>query len=67
MAGEASVVAEREAMAAMTASALTELQEIGIEFNEVDRAPFLARVREVYTNNADRVGGMRVIEEVSAQ
>lgn len=67
MAGEASVVAEREAMAAMTASALTELQEIGIEFNEVDRAPFLARVREVNTSNADRVGGMRVIEEVSAQ
>ena len=66
-AGEASVAAEREAMAAMTSSALVELQEIGIEFNEVDRALFLEQVKEVYTNNADRVGGMRVIEEVAAQ
>ena len=66
-AGEASVIAEREAMAAMTDSALAELQEIGIQFNQVDRALFLERVRDVYTNNADRVGGMRVIEEVSAQ
>jgi len=66
-AGEASVRAEREAMASMTEAALTELHQRGIEFNEVDRDAFLELVREVYTNNADRVGGMAMIEEVAAQ
>ena len=66
-AGAASVVAEREAMASMTEAAFTELQTRGIEFNEVDRAPFLEMVKGVYTENADRVGGMEVIEEVAAQ
>ena len=66
-AGEASVRAEREAMAEMTESALVELQERGIEFNEVDRDAFLEMVQEVYTNNADRVGGIAMIEEVAEQ
>jgi TRAP-type C4-dicarboxylate transport system substrate-binding protein len=66
-AGEASVRAEREAMARMTESALVELQDRGIQFNEVDRDAFLEKVQEVYSNNADRVGGLAMIEEVSAQ
>ena len=66
-AGAASVRAEREAMARMTESALVELQERGILFNEVDRDAFLERVKEVYVGNADHVGGMAMIEEVAAQ
>jgi len=67
MAGEASVLAEREAMARMTEEAHDELKARGIEFNEVERDAFLELVREVYENNADRVGGMAMIEEVSRQ
>jgi tripartite ATP-independent transporter DctP family solute receptor len=66
-AGEASVRAEREAMASMTEAAFAELQERGIQFNEVDRDAFLDLVQEVYTNNASRVGGMSMIEEVAHQ
>jgi len=66
-AGRASVLAERQAMGTMTRTALEELQKRGIQFNEVDRAAFVERVREVYTNNAERVGGMELIEEVSKQ
>jgi TRAP-type C4-dicarboxylate transport system substrate-binding protein len=66
-AGEASVRAEREAMATMTEDALVELQKKGIQFNEVDRDAFLELVQEVYTNNAARVGGMQVVEEVLRQ
>ena len=66
-AGEASVLAEREAMARMTEEAHEELMARGIQFNEVDRDAFLERVQEVYENNADRVGGMAMIEEVSSQ
>jgi len=66
-AGKASIRAEREAMASMTETALVELQERGIQFNEIDRDAFLELVQDVYANNADRVGGMSVIEEVSRQ
>jgi len=66
-AGAASVIAERESMAAMTEAAFAELLKRGIEFNEVDRAPFLEKVEKVYTDNAARVGGVQVIEEVSKQ
>ena len=51
----------------MTEAAFAELQERGIQFNEVDRDAFLDLVQEVYTNNASRVGGMSVIEEVAHQ
>ena len=63
-AGKASVSSEREAMAALTESALTELKELGIEFYEVDKAPFRAKLESVYSNNAEKVGGMALIEKV---
>ncbi len=66
-AGEASVRAEREAMARMTEEDHQELMARGIQFNDVDRDAFLELVQEVYANNADRVGGMPMIEEVSNQ
>lgn len=66
-AGTASVTAEREAMTSMTASALVELEKLGIQFNEIDRTLFEDKVRQVYLDNAGRVGGMAAIEEVARQ
>lgn len=63
-AGKASVSAEREAMDALTESALTELKELGLEFYEVDKAPFRAKLERVYRNNAEKVGGMALIEQI---
>ena len=63
-AGKASVNAEREAMDALTESALQELKELGIEFYEVDKAPFREKLERVYRNNAEKVGGMALIERI---
>jgi tripartite ATP-independent transporter DctP family solute receptor len=63
-AGKASVFAEREAMNALTESALTELKALGLEFFEVDIAPFREKLERVYRNNAEKVGGMALIEQV---
>jgi TRAP-type C4-dicarboxylate transport system substrate-binding protein len=64
-AGRQSVVAQRLAMETMTNEALEELKEKGLEFFEVDRDLFRQQVESVYWNNAERVGGMQVIEEVT--
>jgi len=66
-AGQASVVAEREAMDVLTASALTELKELGLDFYEVDKNLFREKVEQVYQKNAAKVGGMTKIEEVIKQ
>ncbi|MCY3930576.1 MAG: TRAP transporter substrate-binding protein DctP, partial [Acidobacteria bacterium] len=66
-AGKASVQVEREAMASMTAEALAELEKLGIEFNEIDRTLFEDRVRQVYLDNAERVGGLEAIEGIAKQ
>jgi tripartite ATP-independent transporter DctP family solute receptor len=63
-AGKASVLAEREAMNALTESALIELKELGLEFYEVDKAPFREKLERVYRNNAEKVGGMALIERI---
>ena len=66
-AGRASVQVEREAMASMTTAALVELERLGLEFNEIDRGLFEEKVRQVYLDNAERVGGLEAIEEVARQ
>lgn len=66
-AGEASVAVQREAMEQMERNALVELKQKGLQFNDVDKALFREKVEEVYANNADKVGGMRVIEQVMGQ
>lgn len=66
-AGRASVTAEREEMEAMTNASLIELKNKGIQFYEVDKRPFQEKVRHVYRNNANKVGGMEVIEAVGKQ
>jgi tripartite ATP-independent transporter DctP family solute receptor len=63
-AGRASVTAEREAMDILSASALDELKARGLEFIEVERGVFREKVKSVYENNADKVGGMALIEKV---
>lgn len=63
-AGKASISAEREAMTALTESALAELKELGLEFFKVDTTLFREKVERVYKNNADKVGGMALIERV---
>ena len=49
----------------MTTEALNELKEKGLEFFEVDRDLFRERVESVYLNNAESVGGIKVIEEIT--
>ena len=66
-AGQASVSAEREAMDALTDSALAELKELGLEFYEVDKSLFRDKVEQVYRKNAAKVGGMAIIEQVIKQ
>ncbi|MYD78640.1 MAG: TRAP transporter substrate-binding protein [Gammaproteobacteria bacterium] len=66
-AGAVATQAEREAMDKMAGEALAMLKEKGLEFNEVDNALFREAVSSVYANNADRVGGMDVIDQVAAQ
>lgn len=63
-AGKASVIAEREAMDALTEDALSELKELGLEFYEVDKTPFREKLERVYRNNAEKVGGMALIEQI---
>jgi tripartite ATP-independent transporter DctP family solute receptor len=63
-AGRASVTAEREGMAALTATALDELKARGLEFNEVERSLFREKTERVYERNAKRVGGMDLIKKV---
>ena len=63
-AGRASVAAEREAMDILSAAALDELKARGLEFIGVERDLFREKAKPVYENNADRVGGMALIEKV---
>lgn len=59
--------AERAAMQTMTETALADLKAKGLEFHDVDIAPFQEKVQSVYEKNADAVGGMAAIEEVMNQ
>ena len=66
-AAEAATTAQRDAMAKMTDEALAELKEKGIEFQDVDVSLFRDKISSVYEKNADKVGGMEVIEAVKNQ
>lgn len=66
-AAEAATVAQRDAMMKMTGEALTELKAKGLEFQEVDISAFREKVSAVYEKNADKVGGMSAIEELTKQ
>jgi tripartite ATP-independent transporter DctP family solute receptor len=66
-AGHASVAAQRQAMETVTATAFEELKQKGLQFHEVDKKLFREKVQSVYANNADKVGGLEVIEQVLDQ
>ena len=66
-AAEAATEAQRVAMDQMAGDAMSQLMEMGLEFNEVDLAPFRDSVGSVYTKNAERVGGMNMISLVAQQ
>ena len=66
-AGRASVVAQRQAMETVTETALRELKDRGLQFHEVDQTLFRDKVQSVYSNNAETVGGMAVIQQVLDQ
>ena len=68
-AGRESTIAQRAEMELVTANALEELKnkDDPVKFYEVDKGPFKDRIKSVYENNAERVGGMDVIEEVGRQ
>ncbi len=64
-AGREASIAQRRAMETATREALAELERTAnLEFFEVDRSLFQARVRDVYRNAADKVGGAEVIDEI---
>ena len=44
-----------------------ELAGRSLEFHEVDKSLFREKVEQVYRNNADKVGGMSIIEQVIKQ
>jgi len=65
-AGRESTIVQRQAMESATLEALASLQAKGaLEFLTVDRDIFRARVRTVYEANAERVGGLEVIDEIA--
>ena len=66
-AADAATQVQREAMDKMAGEALAQLKDKGIEFNDVDLQSFQNSVGSVYSKNADRVGGMEMIELVASQ
>jgi tripartite ATP-independent transporter DctP family solute receptor len=66
-AGAAATAHERKVINTKTEEALTFLKGKGVEFFEVDKGPFQEAVKSVYEKNAERVGGMAAIEQVSSQ
>jgi len=66
-AGKASTIAQRNAMELKTQEALAELRKLGLEFNDVDKTNFQNMVEAVYKNNAERVGGIDLINQIIAQ
>ena len=66
-AAEASTTAQRVAMDRMAGEAYAQLVDKGIEFNDVDLAAFRSKAMSVYEKNADRVGGLEMINLVAAQ
>ena len=64
-AGRESSIVQRRAMETATREALAELERnASLEFFEVDRSLFQARVRDVYRDAAPGLGGQGVIDEI---
>ncbi len=66
-AGKKSERIQREAMAQKTEESLIALKELGLSFNEVNKRPFQDIARKVYMKNAERVGGMELVQQILNQ
>ena len=66
-AAEAAKMAERKALEDMTNSLQSQLEGKGLEFYNVDQKPFMDGVKGVYEKNAEKVGGMELVEIVQNQ
>ena len=63
-AGQESIKTQRNAMESKTREALIELQKKGLVFNTVDKKIFREKAQIVYAKNAERVGGMSLIDQI---
>ena len=63
-AGQESIKTQRNAMESKTREALIELQKKGLVFNTVDKKLFREKAQIVYAKNAERVGGMSLIDQI---
>ena len=63
-AGQESIKTQRNAMESKTREALIELQKKGLVFNTVDKKIFREKAQIVYVKNAERVGGMSLIDQI---
>jgi tripartite ATP-independent transporter DctP family solute receptor len=66
-AGQNSVQIQRKAMEQKTVEALNALKANGLIFNDVNKSSFQELVKDVYNENAERVGGIQLIEQVINQ
>jgi tripartite ATP-independent transporter DctP family solute receptor len=66
-AAEAAKMAERKALEDMTNTLQSQLEEKGLKFINVDQKPFIDGVEGVYQKNAEKVGGMELINMVQNQ
>jgi tripartite ATP-independent transporter DctP family solute receptor len=57
----------RKGMDSLAEDATKQLKAKGLQFHEVDTKPFKELVTPVYKKYADRVGGMKMIEDVGRQ
>ena len=62
--GREGAIAARKAQDELTIKSLEELKKKGLEFFPVDKNLFRAKARSVYQKYADRVGGMRLIDQI---
>ncbi|MDP7608561.1 MAG: TRAP transporter substrate-binding protein [Candidatus Marinimicrobia bacterium] len=63
-AGQESIKTQRFAMESKTREALIELQKKGLVFNTIDKNLFREKAQIVYAKNAERVGGMSLIDQI---
>ncbi|HUT72725.1 MAG TPA: TRAP transporter substrate-binding protein [Desulfatiglandales bacterium] len=66
-AAEAAKSVERKALEDMTNSLQSQLEEKGLKFFEIEQKPFIEAVKGVYKKNAEKVGGMELIEMIQSQ
>jgi len=63
-AGRAGILAARESEIEMSKEALEKLKNKGLKFYFVDKELFREKVQPVYKKYADKLGGMKLIEEI---